>query len=154
MKVNYKNIEVVQVEENDIIKTDDFIIRVLNPEINKEYSDINDASVIFSLVTKQCKFLMTGDADITNIHVNELYKTDILKIPHHGDDKVINRNILSYVNPDISIISVGKNNTYGHPGKNTLAILDLLNLKYLRTDINGSIQIYMIFNKYMVYKYQ
>lgn len=154
LKVNYKNIEVVQVEENDIIKTDDFIIRVLNPEINKEYSDINDASVIFSLVTKQCKFLMTGDADITNIHVNELYKTDILKIPHHGDDKVINRNILSYVNPDISIISVGKNNTYGHPGKNTLAILDLLNLKYLRTDINGSIQIYMIFNKYMVYKYQ
>lgn len=70
-------------------------------------------------------------------------KSEVMKVPHHGafnNDKNNVENFFKKVSPLISVISVG-NNSYGHPNKNTLSILENLKSKILRTDEVGTIQI-------------
>ena len=71
-------------------------------------------------------------------------KANFLKIGHHGSDTSTSPNFIRVVSPDISVISVGKNNRYGHPKKETLK--NLSKSKIYRTDKNGSIEISV--NKY------
>ena len=73
----------------------------------------------------------------------KLEKIDFLKVGHHGSDTSSSTYFIDGISPKYSLISVGKNNKYGHP-KNT--VLDILsNSKIYRTDIDGSVKI--IFNK-------
>ena len=66
-------------------------------------------------------------------------KIDVLKIGHHGSKTSSDKNFIDEMNPKYSVISVGKNNRYGHPNKEVLNNLD--NSKIYRTDINGEIKI-------------
>ena len=62
----------------------------------------------------------------------------VLKVPHHGASDGLNKEILEYLNPKYSLISVGEN-YFGHPNIYILALLK--NSKNLRTDIDNSIKI-------------
>ncbi|MBR1376544.1 MAG: hypothetical protein IJ565_01895 [Bacilli bacterium] len=62
---------------------------------------------------------------------------DVLKVGHHGSKTSSGVEFINSVKPTYSLISVGKNNRYGHPNKETLDILD--NSFIYRTDLNGSI---------------
>lgn len=84
-----------------------------------------------------------GDASI-NVEKKflEKYKltnVDFLKVGHHGSDTSSGKEFIDEINPKYSIISVGKNNRYGHPNKEVLNILN--NSKIYRTDLNGAIAI-------------
>ena len=62
---------------------------------------------------------------------------DFLKVGHHGSNTSSSKKFIDNINPKYSIISVGKNNRYGHPNKE---VLDTLNdSKIYRTDQDGSI---------------
>ena len=64
-------------------------------------------------------------------------KIDVLKIGHHGSKTSSSKDFIDEMNPKYSVISVGKNNRYGHPNKE---VLDVLNdSKIYRTDQDGSI---------------
>ena len=82
-----------------------------------------------------------GDAGIEV--ENELIKKynlnniDVLKVGHHGSKTSSSKNFISEIEPQYSLISVGKNNRYGHPNKEVLKILK--ESKIYRTDQNGSI---------------
>ena len=62
---------------------------------------------------------------------------DVLKVGHHGSKTSSGKEFIEEINPKYSIISVGKNNRYGHPNKEVLD--NLKNSKIYRTDQDGSI---------------
>lgn len=63
----------------------------------------------------------------------------MLKIGHHGSSSSTSKEFLNKVNPKMAVISVGKNNDYGHPHKETISSLKNKGIKYFRTDEEGTI---------------
>ena len=108
-----------------------------------EYSDENDRSLVigFSLMHKY--FLMMGDAPImVERNIIKEYPEldcDILKVGHHGSDTSSCKEFVQLVSPETAIISVGKNNKYGHPHKSVLKILEEEGVEIRRTDLEGTI---------------
>lgn len=107
--------------------------------------EFNDSSLVFKLSVNDFDILYTGDVEENGQLklLNKNLKSEILKVPHHGaynNDKNNLESFLNKISPLISVISVG-NNSYGHPNKNTLSILENLNSKILRTDRLGNILI-------------
>ncbi len=64
---------------------------------------------------------------------------DVLQVPHHGSRYGLGKEVAGKVKPNLAVISVGRNNKYGHPAESVLALLQ--NTKTLRTDKNGEIEI-------------
>ena len=73
---------------------------------------------------------------------------DVLKVGHHGSNTSSSGPFISKMNPKYSVISVGKNNRYGHPNKAVLNILD--KSKIYRTDEDGSIMFKIKKNKLQI----
>ena len=111
--------------------------------LNKEiYNNENDNSSVLYLKLSNYKFLFMGDAsiDVENklIKTYSLNNIDVLKVGHHGSKTSSSKDFINYINPKYSIISVGKNNLFGHPNKEVLKVLEQSEI--FRTDKNGSIE--------------
>ena len=122
-----------------IAETDEYKAEILSP-IDDEYNDINHYSVILKLTYKETDYLFTGDAEIIN--ENQLegdISADVLKVGHHGSSTSTSKKFLKRVNPTLAVISVGKDNNYGHPDDSVLKRLNSLNIDVVRTDISGTI---------------
>lgn len=103
--------------------------------------DDNEDSIITLLEYKGFNMLFTGDAGVNGIKAVLEYlprNLTVLKVPHHGAHGGLDKEIVEYLNPKYSIMSVGENK-FGHPGIYTLELLK--NTKVLRTDVNNSIRI-------------
>lgn len=103
----------------------------------------NDDSVVVKLRWKDESFLFTGDLPSTKedelIDRGVNLKSTILKVSHHGSKYSTLDAFLDAVAPAQAIISVGKNNMYGHPNPETLERLKSHNVEVLRTDERGDI---------------
>lgn len=111
--------------------------------LNKEiYNNENDNSSVLYLKLSNYKFIFMGDAsiDVENklIKTYSLNNIDVLKVGHHGSKTSSSKDFINYINPKYSIISVGKNNLFGHPNKEVLKVLE--QSQVFRTDIKGSIE--------------
>ena len=86
-----------------------------------------------------------------NLSIN-LENVDYLKLSHHGSDDSSCEEFLTLLKPKNVIISVGANNSYGHPTSETLQLLDEVVKDYnlYRTDRNGNILVKVIDNKITV----
>ena len=116
---------------------------------NKDYGNENDnSSVIYTELNKH-KFLFMGDAGVEVeedlIEKYNLQNIDVLKVGHHGSKTSSSKTFIDEINPKYSVISVGKNNRYGHPNKEVLD--NLKDSKIYRTDIDGSIMFKIKNNK-------
>ncbi len=105
----------------------------------KEEKDENDASLILRIKTKGVSFLMMADASKKVEEKINVEKSDILKIGHHGSNTSSSYSFLKKVNPKYAIISVGENNKYNHPSKETINSLNNLNIHYFETRKSGTI---------------
>ena len=107
----------------------------------KEYDNENDNSSIIYTQLNNHKFLFMGDAGVEVeedlIKKYNLQNIDVLKVGHHGSKTSSGKKFINEINPKYSIISVGKNNRYGHPNKEVINVLE--NSKIYRTDKDGSI---------------
>ncbi len=65
----------------------------------------------------------------------------VLQIPHHGSKSRLNAEILDVLQPKLAVISVGARNKYAHPAPFTLGLLKDKNIKTLRTDQNGEVEV-------------
>ena len=105
--------------------------------------NVNEKSLVLSLDFMGKIFLFTGDADKNIekqiIRDNPNLKADILKLGHHGSKTSSCKEFLEQISPEVCVISVGKNNKYGHPDKEVMKRLNDLGLKYRRTDEEGTI---------------
>ena len=108
---------------------------------NKDYGNENDNSSVIYTELNNHKFLFMGDAGIEVeedlIEKYNLKDIDVLKVGHHGSKTSSGKTFIDEINPKYSIISVGKNNRYGHPNDNVLENLE--SSKIYRTDQDGSI---------------
>jgi competence protein ComEC len=110
-----------------------------------ESMDTNNSSIVSMLNYKSFSGLLTGDIDteVASQLSNDNYLKDIdyLKVPHHGSKYNLTSEQLRLLSPIISTISVGKNNSYGHPSIDTIAKLHDVNSEVLRTDEDGMVSI-------------
>ena len=118
-------------------------IEVFSPLENISSDNLNDYSPIIKITFFNNSFLFTGDAEIstedTVLSQNNNLNCDILKVGHHGSSTSTSTDFLISTNPSVAIISVGKNNSYGHPTSETLSLLNSYNIRTIRTDINGTV---------------
>ncbi len=145
----------------DEINIRDVNIKILNPPnpyvtqtslTSKELSSMNDnnKSIVTLVSVYNKKILYTGDIDKldelrivnstivkSNFNLKNLY---ILKVAHHGSDGSSGDAFIKYVSPEISVISVGKNN-YGHPSPRVIDLLTMASSTIRRTDKDGNITI-------------
>ena len=131
------------------IKLDNYKLEFLN---TSEYDNENDNSNVIYLNYNDYKFLFMGDAgidrekDILKKYV--LKDIDFLKVGHHGSNTSSSKIFINNIKPKYAIISVGKNNRYGHPKSSVLDTLS--NSKIYRTDLDGSIVIRFNKNGYKI----
>ena len=131
-------------------------IRELNIDNNKlhflqtkEYDNENDNSNVIYTELNGYKFMFMGDASIITekeiINKYNLSDIDVLKVGHHGSKTSSSKEFIDEIEPKYSVISVGKNNRYGHPNDSVLDNLE--NSKIYRTDQDGSIMFKIKNNK-------
>ena len=115
----------------------------------KEYDNENDNSNVIYKKIKRYKFMFMGDAGVTTekeiMNKYNLPDINVIKVGHHGSKTSSGKEFINEINPKYSVISVGKNNRYGHPNKEVLDNLD--NSKIYRTDQDGSIMLKIKNNK-------
>lgn len=141
----YQNIKTLNITNNTIYFLNDNL-----------YDNENDNSNIlyFSIYNK--KFLFMGDASIDVeedlIKKYNLENITVLKVGHHGSKTSSSKNFIDYINPLLSIISVGRNNRYNHPN---MEVLDnLSNRMIYRTDMDGTIKFSIKKNKFKINTYK
>ena len=107
----------------------------------KEYDNENDNSNVIYIELDGYKFMLMGDSGIEKekdiLDKYNICDIDVLKVGHHGSKTSSDKKFIDEIKPKYSIISVGKNNRYGHPNKEVLDTL--IDSKIYRTDQDGSI---------------
>jgi competence protein ComEC len=110
----------------------------------QKVENTNDTSIVNFLNWGNMDVALTGDAETQILdkiaEENPGIKIEILKQPHHGSKNGISQKFLETFKPDVSVISVGAKNRYGHPDQDTLDILGKLGIKIYRTDEQGTIK--------------
>ena len=110
-----------------------------------DYKDQNALSIITKFEFGETSFLFTGDADFQSesdlLESRTDVSADVLKVGHHGSETSSSQEFINAVNPEIAVIQVGENNSYGHPRGEALERLENVNAKVYRNDLNGDIVI-------------
>ena len=117
-----------------------------------EYDNENDNSNVIYAKLNDYKFMFMGDAGVEKekdiLNKYNISVIDVLKIGHHGSKTSSSKEFITKIKPKYSIISVGKNNRYGHPNKEVLE--NLKDSKIYRTDQDGSIMFKIKNNKFKI----
>lgn len=138
--------------ETKYMSIDNIEIYSLN---NNIYNNENKDSLVLLIKIYNKNFLFMADADKevekTIIEKYNLKNIDFLKVGHHGSKTSTGVSFINKINPKYSIISVGKNNKFGHPNTETLETLK--NSKIIRTDKAGTIKITINKNESLINTY-
>lgn len=123
-----------------VVEEDGLSVSFLSP-VSSSYEELNNYSAVVSLRYQDTSFLFTGDAEYTV--ENELLDTishhDVLKVGHHGSNTSSTANFLKAVSPTYAVISVGQDNSYGHPHEQVVNRLQRFGCAIYRTDQQGSV---------------
>jgi competence protein ComEC len=147
-EISEEKAKIIIAEAGQKIITSSAVLEILNPlkdVSGQKFKDSNETSIVSRLVFSENSFLFTGDiykseeTELLKLKVN--LDSDILKISHHGSKTSTSKEFLEKVSPQIAVISVGKDNSYGHPTQEVLDILKNYGIRILRTDQNKNIKI-------------
>jgi beta-lactamase superfamily II metal-dependent hydrolase len=115
------------------------------PYITGSRSDINSNSLVFRLEYGRFRMLFMGDAGRETeerlLAAGDDLRADVLKVGHHGSAYGTTPEFLRAVSPRDAIISVGRNNLFGHPAPATLATLSEARVTVYRTDRDGAVTV-------------
>jgi competence protein ComEC len=109
------------------------------------YDSLNNYSAVLKLTYKETSFLFTGDAE-TKAEEEMLASgadlaSTVLKVGHHGSNTSTSPLFLNTVNPEVAVISVGADNSYGHPHGEVIDRLQQAGVSVFRTDLHGTVVI-------------
>lgn len=139
------NINIKKVSQNMLTISNNKFYFLNDSDLNSE----NEDSLIILAKLSNYNILFMGDAGVDSekyvLSKYSLPKIDVLKVGHHGSKTSSGKYFIDYINPKYSIISVGKNNRYGHPNNDILENLEAS--KIYRTDIDGSVRFKIKNNK-------
>ena len=126
---------------------DDVEVRILSPFSDIEYSNLNCYSVVMRIKFADTALVLTGDCEKESERImldrlpTDYFTADILKLGHHGSSTSTSVDFLTAVNPSVAIAMLGKDNSYGHPHRETLKLMKDYALKLYRTDKCGAIRV-------------
>ncbi len=109
--------------------------------VDPQSQDANLSSIVIEVTYGKNKFLFMADAEIENEEIRLWNDVDVLKVGHHGSSTSTSEDFLMQTKPETAIISVGKDNSYGHPHTEIIEILEDYNVTTYRTDEDGTIKI-------------
>lgn len=151
MAIDEKNIPYYVPKTGDFIEFDkDVTVKVLNA--NEHATDNNDASIVLKVLYGNVSFLLTGDAGIAlekEMMSNDVTAT-VLKAGHHGSNTSSSEDFIRAVKPEVTILSYGEDNKYGHPhaevvnrlqaiGSNIYATADLGTITVATNGVNYTV---------------
>jgi competence protein ComEC len=104
----------------------------------------NDASIVMLVRSRGVSILMMGDEEVpSQERLAALYPglhADVLKVAHHGSAKQ-DPDLVRSLGARVALISVGKDNDYGHPASSTLRLLGAAHMLVRRTDEDGDVAV-------------
>jgi competence protein ComEC len=116
---------------------------VAGPFVTSTSMDPNETSVVLRVVYGDSTLLLTGDAGFESeqrmIAAHQDLSAQILKVGHHGSRYASGADFLALVHPQIALVSVAAQNSYGHPGKEAMDRLVAIGAKVFRTDQLGDL---------------
>jgi len=142
----YDKIETLEATRGDEVAFDGAKMKIISPDepVDPLAGDANNQSVVARLDYGDNSFLFTGDiespAEKEILASEENIDVDFLKIAHHGSKYSSSEAFLDAASPETAVISVGANNSYGHPTEAVLAALRRRSIEILRTDEMGDIR--------------
>lgn len=141
--ISIKNLKITTTNVGDKFTVGKVECEVMLCENGKkeEKENFNLSSIVIRATYKEQSYLFMGDSEEKNENSRIWPKTNLLKVGHHGSDTSSSKNFLNQVLPQISIISVGKNNDYGHPKPTIIDRLNRIGTLIYRTDEKGNILI-------------
>lgn len=115
-------------------------IEIISP-VDTRYIEENDTSIVFELTYKEFSALFMGDATdkIETKHLEDFSDIDLVKIGHHGSDSSTCEEFLNVIKPEIAVITINENNSYGLPNDNVIERLQAVGASIFRTDEEGDI---------------
>lgn len=137
-----KNLQIKVPNVGDKISLGAAQLVILAPNSNN-YENLNNYSIVAKLKYGNRSFIFTGDEE--DISEGEILakqldlSADVLKVGHHGSKRSTTEQFLKAIKPKYAVISVGKDNNYGHPDKEVLYKLKNNNTDIFRTDEQGTI---------------
>lgn len=137
-----KNLQAESPKIGDTYAFGDAEFTILN-SVDSTPENLNNASIVLRLVYGEQSYIFTGDAEkaveYQMMDSGLTLKSNVLKVGHHGSTTSSLEKFVLAVDPDIAVISVGADNSYGHPHEKIVNRLNRLNIKTYRTDLNGTI---------------
>lgn len=113
--------------------------------LNQKEINLNNSSVVLKLTYLYLDILLMGDLEMEEeaalLARGMITGAEVLKVGHHGAKTSSTDDFITQVKPEISVISVGKNNSYGHPNPLVLDRLDKIGSLILRTDLDSTIEL-------------
>lgn len=141
-KAKERGVKIKHPDDGDNFMLGSAQVEILGP-VNEKDKDTNSTSIVLRIDYGETSFLFTGDAESDEeeeiIENGGNLKATVLKVGHHGSDTSTSYQFLREVMPMYSVISVGKDNSYGHPDESIISRLEDSGTKILRTDECGDI---------------
>jgi competence protein ComEC len=110
-----------------------------------DISDQNSDSLVLKVESGDLSVLFTGDIELEAeediMHLEGWSRSDIIKVPHHGGRGSSSGDFIEAVDPDVGVISAGKNNSFGHPHEETLRRYKQHGVRLYRTDRDGAVTV-------------
>ncbi|WP_420122748.1 ComEC/Rec2 family competence protein [Nakamurella sp.] len=142
-----RGIPVSEYHPGDTATVGDTSVTVLGPEkaFTGTDSDPNNDSVVLMADVAGTRILLTGDIEIEAqqalLNAGADLDADVLKAPHHGSSKLLER-FVDRASPEVAVIGVGAGNDYGHPSPKALSLLEREGVRtVLRTDTQGDVAV-------------
>jgi competence protein ComEC len=132
------------IEAGDVIQIGEVRLTILWPEetLEGEYPESrNNFSIVFLLEYGETSVLFTGDTEeqAEDEYASRVGDVDVLKVGHHGSLTSTSWNLLELTDPEVAMISMGEDNSYGHPHPVILDRLSQIGAQIFRTDQSGDI---------------
>lgn len=134
-----KNLKIVAPKIGDKFTLGSVTCEVMS--IDNDAKELNLTSIVIEVTNGDNKFLFTGDAEIENEEKRLWNDIDVLKVGHHGSRTSTSEDFIEQTKPEVAVISLGEGNSYGHPHKETMDLLNEYNVTIYRTDTQGTIHI-------------
>ncbi len=119
-------------------------LHILFPDRDVDTIESNTASIVARLVYGDVSMMLTGDSPkaieeyLVSLDSTAL-KSGILKLGHHGSKTSTSEMFLGFVEPQWAIVSAGKDNSYGHPHKSIIDMINRFGIQIKNTAESGSI---------------
>lgn len=136
------NVKEIYPATGEIFSLGDAVFTIMAPN-RSDYLEVNNESLVIKMTYGNVSYLFCGDAEIESeydmVENGVDLSADVIKLGHHGSNTSSSQMILKTVKPSYAIISVGKDNSYGHPAAEILNRLKEYGIRYFRTDKEGNI---------------